>query len=144
VRGQDLAITGSAATLDALRWGEVDILVMASEYDPDPGWLCTACCALGIEVPETSLCPQCGESAVRSLNVREAPLRLSGQQECAVEVVKQSDALMALGSVGCLLRYGLDTRHKNADERETRKGMASRGDILRAEINDPRLEGWAE
>ena len=106
LRSQDLAVAGSAATLDALRWGEVDILVMASEYDPDPGWLCTACQALGIEVPETPLCPQCGESAVRSLDVREALLRLAGQLECQVEVVKQSDALVSLGNVGCLLRYG--------------------------------------
>jgi len=105
---QDLAVAGSAATLDALRWGEVDTLVMASEYDPDPGWRCTACQALGIEAPETPLCPQCGESAVRSLNVKEALLRLAGQQECAVEVAEQSDALMSLGGVGCLLRYGPD------------------------------------
>lgn len=105
LRSQDLAVAGSAATLSALRRGEVDVLVMASDYDPDPGWLCTACQALGIEVPETAHCPQCGASAVRSLDVREALLRLSGQQECAVEVVKQSDALMSVGGVGCLLRY---------------------------------------
>jgi hypothetical protein len=144
LRSQDLAVSGSAATLDALRWGEVDILAMAGDYDPDPGWLCTACQALGVDVPETPLCPQCGESAVRSLNVREALLRLAGQQECAVEVVKQSDALMSLGGVGCLLRYGPDTRHEKADEGEALKGMASPGDILRATINDSPLNRQAE
>ena len=129
LRSQNLAVAGSAATLDALRWGEVDILVMASDYDPDPGWLCTACQALGIEVPESARCPHCGESAVRSLDVREALLRLAGQQEYAVEVVKQSDALMSLGGVGCLLRYGPGIRMNNRCS--TSNGMASRGDILR-------------
>lgn len=121
LRSQDLAVAGSAATLDALRWGEADILVMASDYDPDPGWCCTACQALGIEVPKTPLCPHCSESAVRSLDVKEALLRLAGQQECAVEIVKQSDPLMSLGGVGCLLRYRPDTRHEKADAREAMK-----------------------
>jgi hypothetical protein len=144
VRSQDLAIAGSAATLDALRWGEVDILVMASEYDPDPGWCCTACQALDTEVPETPLCPHCGEFAVRSLDVKEALLRLAGQQECAVEVARQSDPLMSLGGVGCLLRYGPDTRHEKADAWEAMIGMASHRDILRAAINEPPLDRWAE
>ncbi len=142
LRSQDLAVAGSAATLDALRWGEVDILVMDSDYDPDPRWLCTACQTLGMEVPETRLCPQCGESAVRSLDVREALLRLAGQQECAVEVVKQSDALMSLGGVGCLLRYGPGIRHQKPDVHEATNGMPSRGDIPRATINDPPLDRW--
>ncbi|MCG6861521.1 MAG: hypothetical protein LJE70_09645 [Chromatiaceae bacterium] len=113
LRSQNLAVAGTADTLDALRWGEVDMLVMDSDYHPDPGWLCTACQALGIEVPETPVCPQCGESAVRSMNVREALLRLAGQLERPVEVVEQSDALMSLGGVGCLLRYGPDFRNND-------------------------------
>jgi len=110
LRNQNLAVAGSAATLDALLWGEVDVLVIASDYHPDPGWSCTACRAIGIEVPETPLCPQCGESAVRSLDVRGTLLRLAGQLERRVEVVEQSDALMSLGGVGCLLRYRHDSR----------------------------------
>ena len=110
LRSQNLAVAGSADTLDALRWGEVDTLVMASDYQPDPGWTCTACRAIGTEPPETSVCPQCGKSAVRPLDVREALLRLAGQLERPVEVVEQSDALMSLGGVGCLLRTDLDTQ----------------------------------
>ena len=113
LRSQNLAVAGSAATLDALRWGEVDTLVMASDYQPDPGWSCTACRAIGTEVPETPVCPQCGKSAVRSLDVRELLLRLAGQLERPVEVVKQSDALVSLGGVGCLLRYRHDLHEEN-------------------------------
>ena len=105
MRSQNLAVAGSSATLDALRWGEVDTLVMVNDYQPDPGWTCTDCQAIGTEAPETSVCPKCGESTVRPLDVREALLRIAGQSECPVEVVEQSDALMSLGGVGCLLRY---------------------------------------
>jgi hypothetical protein len=116
LRSQDLAVAGSAATLDALLWGEVDTLVIASGYQPDPGWACTNCKAVGTEEPETSTCLQCGESTVRPLDVKEALLRLAGQHERPVEVVEQSDALMSLGGVGCLLRY----RHDFNIERPSR------------------------
>jgi len=139
LRSQNLAVAGTADTLDALRWGEVDVLVMARDYRPDPGWTCSACQAIGTEVPETPLCPQCGESAVRSLDVREALLRLAGQLERPVEVVEQSDALMSLGGVGCLLRYESDFRLAKPDEQGTTKGMTSGDDLLRAVTNDPPL-----
>ena len=96
------------ATLEALRQNKVDTLVMVRDYQPDPGWTCTYCKAIGTEVAETPLCPRCGEPAVRPLDVREALLRLASQLERPVEVVEQSDALMSLGGVGCLLRYQAD------------------------------------
>jgi len=107
LRGQNLAVAGLAATLDALRWGEVDTLVMASGFQPDPGWICTDCQAYGIEVPQTSVCPYCAAESVRSQDIKESILRLAGQSECPVEVVEQSDVLMSLGGVGCLLRTHL-------------------------------------
>ena len=116
LRSQNLAVAGSAATLDALRWGEVSTLVMARGYQPDPGWTCVDCRAIGTEAPETPVCPQCGEPAVRPLDVREALLRLAGQSECPVEVVEQSDTLMSLGGVGCLLRY----RHESPNQKPGR------------------------
>ena len=105
LRSQNLAAAGSAATLDALCSGEVDVLVMASDYEPDPGWTCASCRAIGTEVPETPVCPQCGKPNVRPVDIREALLRLAGQLGRPVEVVEQSDSLMSLGGVGCLLRY---------------------------------------
>lgn len=110
LRSQNLAVAGSENTLSVLRWGEVDTLVMASDFQPDPGWTCTACRAIGIELPKSPVCPQCGALAARPLDIREAMLRLAGQLECTVEVVEHSDALMALGGVGCLLRTHFDTK----------------------------------
>jgi len=117
LRSQNLAVVGTTDTLDALRWGEVDTLVMASEYQPDPGWSCTACRAMGIELPETSACPECGSASIRPLNIRETLLRLAGQLERPVEVVEHSDALMNLGGVGCLLRVHPGTRIDKQTER---------------------------
>ena len=111
LRGQDLAVAGSAAALDTLQRGNVDTLVMAQGYQPDPGWICAACKAMGTDVPETPLCPQCDQASVRPLDVKEALLRLAGQFECPVEVVEQTDALMALGGVGCLLRARREARN---------------------------------
>ncbi len=109
LRGHYLAVAGSAATLAALRWGEVDCLVMVGDYQPDPGWTCTSCEAAGTEAPETSTCPKCGAATVRPLDVKEALLRLAAQLEYPVEVVEKSDVLMSLGGVGCLLRSHFNT-----------------------------------
>lgn len=108
VRRQNLAVAGSAATLAALRWGDVDTLVLDSSYKPDPGWTCTGCSAMGTQAPETAVCPQCLSATVRPLDMKEALLRLAEQSDCKVEVVEHSSALMSLGGVGCLLRYRSD------------------------------------
>ena len=108
LRSQNLAVAGSASTLDALRWGEVDTLVMASNYRPDPGWSCAHCKAIGTEAPATSICTQCGHPEVRPMDTRETLLRLAGQLDRPVEVVEHSDELMSLGGVGCLLRTQIE------------------------------------
>lgn len=105
LRSQNLAIAGTSESLDALRSGKVDTLVLARGFQPDPGWTCTKCQAMGVNTPKHSLCSDCGSSALRPLDVKEALVRLAGQFECPVEVVEHSDALMSLGGVGCLLRY---------------------------------------
>jgi rubrerythrin len=104
LRSENLAVAGSVASLEALQSSEVDTLVMLSTYQPDPGWACTACRAIGTEVPVETVCPECGRTAVRPLDIKEALLRLAGQLERPVEVVEHSDELMSLGGVGCLLR----------------------------------------
>lgn len=104
LRTGGLAVAGTDATMEALTWGEVDTLVIVSAYQPDPGWCCSCCRSLGADTSETSLCPDCEASAVQPIDVRETLVRLAVQLDCKVEVVERSDALMALGGVGCLLR----------------------------------------
>lgn len=102
---QNLAVAGSSATLDALRRYNVNTLVMVSSYQPDPGWTCTNCKAIGVETPKTPICPQCGKLSVQPIDVREELLRLASQLQRPVEVVEKCDELTALDGIGCLLMH---------------------------------------
>jgi hypothetical protein len=44
------------------------------------------------------------------MDVRETLMHLAGQLELPMAVVEDSDELMSLGGVGCLLRTHLDTQ----------------------------------
>lgn len=105
LNGQNLAVAGTNDTFDALLWGEVDTLVMSSQYDPDPGWRCKDCKHIGINKPHVDVCPICDKQSIQPIDLKEAILRLASQQDIFIEVVDHSDSLMAVGGVGCLLRY---------------------------------------
>ncbi len=105
IRTQGLAVAGATACLDALRQRRADILLLGRDLLPEPGWRCAACGAIRIEHDEPAACPECGKKAVRLIDATVELVRLAGQQDCPVEVVEHCDPLMALGGVGCLLRY---------------------------------------
>ncbi len=105
IRTQGLAAAGAAACLAALRQGRVNVLLLARDHRPEPGWCCAACGAMCIEGDAPAACPECGKEAVRLVDTKEELVRLAGQRDCPVEVVDYCDPLMALGGVGCLLRY---------------------------------------
>lgn len=107
--GQNLAVAGTADTFDALLWGEVDTLVISSQYDPAPGWRCHSCKKVGFNALENSdECPYCQHQELQSVNMKEAILRLASQQDILIEVVGHSDLLLSVGGVGCLLRQHMD------------------------------------
>jgi hypothetical protein len=94
-----------ASCLDALRQRRADVLLIAIDHLPERGWRCAACGAIRIEPDTPAVCPECGKAAVQPVDAKEELARLAGQQDCPVEVVEHCDPLMALGGVGCLLRY---------------------------------------
>lgn len=100
-----LAIAGTQASLDALRVGQVDILVIAKQYDPGQGWECRRCGRVETQSAQPDACPACGNRRLRTFEVRSELVRLAGKLGCGVEVVEHSDALMNLGGVGCMLRF---------------------------------------
>lgn len=102
-----LAVVGAVASLNALRWGQTDVLILVKAYAPAAGWLCSACEALGAESKKPAACPECGEKKVRETDLKEAMVRLAEKHGCKVEIVNQSEPLLRLGGVGCLLRYAL-------------------------------------
>lgn len=105
VLSNGLAAIGTGATARALREGQVDVLILAKSYAPDPGWLCCSCEAKGLEPVTPDRCPRCGESEFLQVDVKEELVRMAEQGRCKIEVVNYSEVLMQLGGVGCLLRY---------------------------------------
>jgi len=105
VRRHGLAAVGTGPSLDALLRSQVDMLLIAGAYEPRPGWSCRGCghVDLGIEAP--AQCRTCGGAEIHGVNLKEAMVRLAEQRGCRIEIVGHSDVLMALGGVGCLLRY---------------------------------------
>ena len=103
-RGQ-LAVTGTRPTLQAVRRGPADVLVMAKAYQPSSGWECEGCSWVDAAPCGAERCPDCGSAAIRRVNLKEELVRLAEKLSAEVEFVSHSDTLMELGGVGCMLRY---------------------------------------
>ena len=100
-----LAVAGARGSLQALKSRQVDSLVVATEYEPEPAWMCSGCGMAEVQRPRPAVCPACGCSKIRELDVREELVRLAELAGCGVEIVHDSGILMSLGGVGCLLRF---------------------------------------
>jgi len=105
VNTNGLAVTGTHASFEALRRGQVDTLVVAKAYEPGIGWTCRDCEAAGVGAPTSARCSQCHSTRIRKFNVKEEMARMAEATGSAVEVVNHSEALMRVGGVGCLLRF---------------------------------------
>lgn len=105
LRRGGLGAAGTAATLEALRRGQADVLVMARTYEPGPAWSCRPCGWVDAMSSAPKRCPDCDSGEVQSANVKEVMVKLAERQSLEVEFVQHSDVLMELGGVGCLLRY---------------------------------------
>lgn len=100
-----LAVAGTSQTLQALKAGQADYLVLAKAYNPGPGWECRRCHRIEVDSAPPVQCPNCRTASVREFDTKAELVRLAEKSDCGVEVVEHSDALMRLGGVGCLLRY---------------------------------------
>jgi rubrerythrin len=105
IRTHGLAVAGTHATVEALKAGQADLLVLVKSYDPGQGWECRGCGRTEYELPPPNTCPECRTGLPRTFDIKGELVRLAEQQQVGVEVVEHNDVLMALGGVGCLLRY---------------------------------------
>ncbi|MBS1854246.1 MAG: hypothetical protein JST11_02690 [Acidobacteria bacterium] len=105
IRTHGLAVAGTRATLEAIRVGQADILVLVKSYDPGAGWECRNCGKLELELPPPAACPACHAPHIREFDIRGELVRLAERHQVICEVVEHNDILMSLGGVGCLLRY---------------------------------------
>ena len=99
-----LAVAGTEATLKALDQGQVDSLVLTDSYEAPPGWSCRSCGAVGVDAHPRG-CPRCGERDIGDRNLKEHMVRTAERLGADVEIVRNSDVLLEIGGVGCLLRY---------------------------------------
>jgi len=109
-----LAVAGTEAALEALARRQVDVLVLSESYVPPPGWRCRECGSLGLNTAPMA-CPQCGERSVELRNIREEMTRIAEQSGSTVEIVRNSDVLLDVGGIGCLLRYLTPEQYAAAD-----------------------------
>ena len=111
LRQGGLAVSGTQAVLQALVAGQADLLVLAEEYRPAPGWSCNSCADCGLS-PVPTACPSCGERDTHAADLRELMVQLAGRSGSRIEIVRKCDALIDLDEVGCLLRYLTPEQHK--------------------------------
>lgn len=107
LRTGGLAVVGTGPSFCALQFRRVDVLVLSKEYDPGPGWSCDHCGHIEVESKVPDACPTCDARAFRRFNIKEHMVRQAEECDCTIEVVNQSDELIHLGGVGCLLSYRL-------------------------------------
>ncbi|MCX5747795.1 MAG: hypothetical protein NT062_35465 [Proteobacteria bacterium] len=108
VRRGEMAELGTLPSIEALRRGQADLLVMTGSYAPGRGWICTSCETV-TNGPEqlADTCP-CG-GALTGVDLREHLVQLAERTGCGFERVSVHDQLAELGGVGCLLRYARPT-----------------------------------
>ena len=100
-----LAVVGADASLSALKWKQANVLLLAKSYNPDLGWSCAECDAIGSNRAIHDVCPECGSKGLGDLDIKEEMVRIAEKSGCLVEIVDTSDFLIDIGGVGCLLRY---------------------------------------
>jgi hypothetical protein len=109
-----LAAAGTAASMDALRNDQVDVLVLARTYQPGSGWACRTCGVFDFNGPQSNGCAKCGNRSLRVFDVKEEMVRLAERFGGGVEVVEHSDRLLQLGGAACLLRYRMPAEQQRA------------------------------
>ena len=105
IRTHGLAVAGARASMDAIRAGQGDYLVLVKGFDPGQGWECRDCGKMELELPLPNVCPGCSSGRFREFDIRGELVRLAEQHRVGVEIVEHNDVLMNLGGVGCLVRY---------------------------------------
>lgn len=96
------AVTGPDASLIALKSGVAKLLVIGTDFRPEPGWPCDQC----RENQDGTLRTR-GSGEVQAMNARMELIRLAGQRDIPVEFTDE-DALHWASGVACLVHDSPD------------------------------------
>lgn len=99
-------IFGLQPTLQALRKGGVNTLVVAKSYKA-PGFVCHKCFFIGTpeEKGPQDTCPICSGKAHNVEDVVEEAITFAFMQGCKVENTADNSRLKIMGNIGALLRF---------------------------------------
>lgn len=100
-----LAVAGAEATILALEAGQVDILVISSDFESKPGRRCGSCGHFHVHMPMLHVCDHCGSHELVEADLKAEVIRKAEATGVDIEFVKDSDFLMHVEGIGCLLRY---------------------------------------
>jgi len=107
-----LGVAGIENSINALRAGQVDVLVLAQDYNSKSWWYCTSCQLVGKQISKAIICPQCKNEEIKEIDIKEELVRLAEKYNCKIETIENSDILMNMEGVGCLLRYLLPEQYE--------------------------------
>jgi hypothetical protein len=113
MRGRGGAVTGPRATLEALRAGQVETLLLGysegSLRDMPAGFLCNACDEPGARDFDADICIECGGEKLSGRDFLAEVAWLVARNGTNI-VFSDSDELRYLGGVGCLLNQPVETQ----------------------------------
>ncbi|MBC7976369.1 MAG: hypothetical protein H7138_15470 [Myxococcales bacterium] len=113
---QGLAVRGTQESLEALQRGQADVLVLSSPYQSEPVWRCRQCTWLETRFDRPALCEMCASTNLVLEHSKQLLVRLAEERGVEIELVHDSDELMRIGGVGCLLRYASNWAWRPADD----------------------------
>jgi peptide chain release factor subunit 1 len=97
---EGLAVYGSEETLEAVKNGQVELLIVEKDYKQH-GWLCENCQIVGASAYNS--CPNCGKK-ISEVDILEEILEFAKRTNAEIEFTDDVE-IANLGHVGALLRY---------------------------------------
>ena len=95
-----LAVYGLSETLDAVKNGQVELLIIEKNYKPR-GWICENCQVVEEGISKT--CPYCGNKT-SEVDILEEILEFANRTDANIEFT-DNEEISNLGHVGAILRY---------------------------------------
>ncbi len=113
---QGLAVRGTQESLEALQRGQADVLILSGQYRSEPVWRCRECPSLETRSDRPARCEACASTNLVLEHSKQLLVRLAEERGVEIELVHDSDELMRIGGVGCLLRYASNWAWRPADD----------------------------
>lgn len=103
IHGPGSRVKGICSSLEALRTGTADRLIMIKGFGQASPWYCRHCGENRTFGRQPGCCPFCGRSKLGPLETRAEMMRLASRQGIPITLVPPDHDLRYMGGVACLL-----------------------------------------